>query len=69
VPSSPNQLWVSDITYWKIKDSFLYICFITDAFSKKIVGYHLGNSLETSKTIQALEMAILTISNKKNNQN
>lgn len=65
VPSSPNQLWVSDITYWKIKDSFLYISFITDAYSKKIVGYHLGKSLETSETIQALEMAILTISNEK----
>jgi transposase InsO family protein len=65
IPSSPNQLWVSDITYWRIKDGFLYISFITDAYSKKIVGYHLGKSLETSETIQALEMAILTISNEK----
>ena len=65
VPSSPNQLWVCDITYWRIKDGFLYISFITDACSKKIVGYHLGNSLETSETIQALEMAISSISNEK----
>lgn len=65
VPSSPNQLWVSDITYWRIKNGFLYISFITDAYSKKIVGYHLGDSLQTSETIQALEMAVSTISNKK----
>jgi putative transposase len=64
-PSSPNQLWVSDITYWRIKNGFLYISFITDAYSKKIVGYHVGESLQTSETIQALEMAISRISNEK----
>lgn len=66
IPSSTNQLWVSDITYWRIKNGFLYISFITDAYSKKIVGYHLGDSLQTSETIQALEMAVLNISNEKN---
>ena len=65
IPRSPNQLWVCDITYWRIKDTFLYISFITDAYSKKIVGYNLGKSLETSETIQALEMAILSISNER----
>lgn len=65
IPISPNQLWVCDITYWRIKDGFLYISFITDAYSKKIVGYHLGDSLQTSETIQALEMAISTLSNEK----
>ncbi|MFH6946831.1 IS3 family transposase [Flavobacterium sp. FlaQc-50] len=65
IPSTPNQLWVSDITYWKIKDDFLYISFITDAYSKKIVGYHLGDSLQTSETIQALEMAISSNANEK----
>ncbi|MFH7012614.1 IS3 family transposase, partial [Flavobacterium sp. FlaQc-52] len=55
----------SDITYWKIKDDFLYISFITDAYSKKIVGYHLGDSLQTSETIQALEMAISSNANEK----
>lgn len=66
IPSSTNQLWVSDITYWRIKNGFLYISFITDAYSKKIIGYHLGDSLQTSETIQALEMAVLNISNEKN---
>ncbi|MHC0441742.1 hypothetical protein [Flavobacterium sp. 3-210] len=36
VPIYPNQLWVSDITYWRIKDSFMYISFVTDAYSKKL---------------------------------
>ncbi len=62
VPNSPNQLWVCDITYWRIKDGFLYISFITDAYSKKIVGYYVGNNLEASETIRALEMALSNIS-------
>jgi transposase InsO family protein len=70
VPTAPNQLWVSDITYWRIKKDFVYISFITDAYSRKIVGYHLGDSLQTSETIQALEMAISSLSeeNKKSLQ-
>jgi transposase InsO family protein len=70
VPTAPNQLWVSDITYWRIKKDFVYISFITDAYSRKIVGYHLGDSLQTSETIQSLEMAISSLSeeNKKSLQ-
>ena len=66
VPSSPNQLWVSDITYYKIMDSFTYISFVTDAYSRKIVGYHLGDSLQTSETVQALQMAISNLPDNKN---
>ena len=58
VPTAPNQLWVSDITYWKIKDRYVYISFITDAYSHKIVGYHLAQTLESVETIQALKMAL-----------
>lgn len=57
-PRAPNQLWVSDITYWKIAIGYVYISFITDAFSHKIVGYHLARTLETVETIQALNMAL-----------
>ena len=56
-----NQLWVSDITYWKIGVGFVYISLITDAYSRKIVGYHLGDSLQTSETIKALQMAIKSL--------
>jgi len=58
IVKSPNELWVSDITYWKIKESFVYISLITDAYSRKIVGYHLADNLHTCETIQALEMAL-----------
>lgn len=58
VPYRINQLWVSDITYWKFKDKFLYISFVTDAFSHKIVGYHMSESLETTSSIRALQMAL-----------
>lgn len=58
VPERRDQLWVGDITYWKIAAGYLYISFITDAYSRKIVGYHVADSLLTSQTIQALQMAI-----------
>jgi putative transposase len=53
-----NQLWVSDITYWRFKDKFLYISFVTDVFSHKIVGYNLSESLEAESSIHALQMAL-----------
>lgn len=58
VPQKPNQLWVSDITYWKISNGFVYISFITDAYSRKIVGYHVAQTMEAVETIEALKMAI-----------
>lgn len=58
VPAAPNQLWVSDITYWRTADGFVYISFITDAYSNKIVGYHVAETMEAIETIQALKMAI-----------
>lgn len=61
IPTSRGQLWVSDITYWKIKTGFVYISFITDAFSHKIVGYHVANTLETIECIKALKMALSSL--------
>lgn len=57
-PTAPNQLWVSDITYWKINCGYVYISLITDAFSRKIVGHHLANTLEAIETTQALVNAL-----------
>jgi transposase InsO family protein len=56
-----NQLWVSDITYWKVADDYLYISLVTDAYSHKVVGYHLAKTLEGMETIRALQMAISTL--------
>jgi len=53
-----NQLWVSDITYWRIKENFVYISLITDAFSHKIVGWNVAETLEGLETVQALKMAL-----------
>lgn len=58
IPTMPNQLWVSDITYWKIVNGFIYISFITDAYSRKIVGYHVAQTMEAVETMEALKMAI-----------
>lgn len=60
-PEEPNRIWVSDITYWKIGSGFIYISFITDAFSHKIVGYHVADTLETIETLEALKMALNTL--------
>ncbi len=61
VPTEPNQLWVSDITYWKIANEFIYISFITDAYSRKIVGYQVAQTMEAIETIEALKMAISSL--------
>lgn len=59
VPTAPNQLWASDITYWKINTGgHLYISFITDVYSHRIVGYHVAETLEAIECIQALQMAL-----------
>lgn len=59
VPQRPNELWVSDITYWKISSNeHLYISLITDAFSHKIVGYQVAETLEAIESIHALQKAL-----------
>lgn len=60
-PSEPNKLWVSDITYWKIPSGFVYISFVTDAYSHKILGYNLAATLDAIETIKALQMALLEL--------
>jgi putative transposase len=54
VPTGPNQLWVSDITFWKINGGHVYISFITDAYSHKVVGYHVAETLEAVESVQLI---------------
>lgn len=62
VLTGANQLWVSDITNWKIKTGeHLYISFITDAWSHKIVGYQVADTMEAIESIEALKMAIKSL--------
>lgn len=54
----PEQLWVSDITYLRTENRFIYLFLITDAYSKKIMGFHLSQSLSAKGCIIALQMAL-----------
>lgn len=53
-----EQVWVSDITYIKIQNEHAYLALITDAYSKKIMGYKLANHMRTELVIDALKMAL-----------
>ena len=57
-PSRPEQLWVSDITYIGSRNNHRYLALVTDAYSKKIVGYNLSTSLSAKGAIRALKMGI-----------
>lgn len=61
VPTAPNQIWCSDITYWKPLNKYYYISFITDTYSRKIVGYHVAENLETVQSVRALRMALASL--------
>lgn len=54
----PNQVWVADITYIRTEEAFMYLGLITDKWSRKIVGFHLGETLETASPLKALAMAL-----------
>jgi putative transposase len=54
----PDQLWVADITYVAIATGFVYLAVILDAWSRRVVGYALGRSLDTRLTVAALKAAI-----------
>ncbi|MFM9053065.1 MAG: IS3 family transposase [Bacteroidota bacterium] len=58
VLTGPEQLWVSDITYIRTQQGFSYLSLITDAYSRKIMGYALCPTLEAVGCIEALQMAI-----------
>ncbi|MDG2274407.1 MAG: IS3 family transposase [Flavobacteriaceae bacterium] len=58
VPTRPEQLWVSDITYIKTQNGHNYLALVTDAYSKQIMGYKLDNHMRTSLCTDALAMAI-----------
>jgi putative transposase len=55
---APNEAWVSDLTYIRTDEGFLYAALITDAYSRKIVGAHIGDSLEAEGCLIALDQAL-----------
>lgn len=57
-----NQAWVADITYWEIEsERFLYLHLVTDAYSRMIVGWCLSTSLHAEHSLQALQIALSTL--------
>ena len=55
---APNQLWVCDLTYLKTFEGFLYLAFVKDVFSRRIVGWQTAEHLRTDLALDALEMAV-----------
>ena len=57
-PGASEELWVSDITYMKTVDGYCYLSLVTDAYSRKIMGYNVGASLDARQSRRALPMAL-----------
>jgi len=58
-PSAPDQVWVSDITYVATLEGWLYLAVILDLFSRRVVGWKLGESLEAELVVTALRNALV----------
>ena len=58
VPTGVDQIWVSDITYIRLGEAFVYLAVVIDAFSRKVIGWALDNHIQASLAVAALDMAI-----------
>ena len=61
--TAPNQLWIADITYVATWSGFAYTAFVTDVFSRRIIGWRTSTTLRADLALDALEMALWTRSN------
>lgn len=57
-PKTVNQLWVADITYIRLRTEFVYLAVVLDAFSRRLIGWALGRTLEAELALSALRMAL-----------
>jgi putative transposase len=57
-PGEPDRLWVSDITYLRLREGDAFLSLVTDVYSRKIIGFHLSGSLGSEGCLLALKMAI-----------
>jgi transposase InsO family protein len=57
--TAPNQAWVADITYVRLGEEFIFLAVVLDAFSRRVVGWELGESLQASLVLQALNRALV----------
>jgi len=58
-PTAVNQLWVADITYIRLRTEFVYLDVVLDAFSRRVIGWALGRTLEAELAVAALRMALI----------
>jgi putative transposase len=59
-PEAPDRLWVADITYVRTWEGWLYLAFVLDTYSRKIVGWSMANNLRTELVLDAVNMALYT---------
>ncbi len=59
-PEAPDRLWVADITYVRTWEDWLYLSFVLDTYSRRIVGWSMANNLKTELVLDAVNMAIYT---------
>jgi putative transposase len=57
-PEAPDRLWVADITYLRTWEGWLYIVFVLDTYSRRVVGWSMANHLRTELVLDAVNMAI-----------
>ena len=57
-PTALNQLWIADITYIRLRAEFVYLAVVLDAFSRRVIGWSLGRTLQTELAMAALRMAL-----------
>src|SRR6267143_2922323 len=58
-PYGPNQLWVADITYIRLRTGFVYLAVFLDGFSRMVVGWALDRTLQAKLPLRALERAVV----------
>ena len=56
--TAPNQLWRADITYIRLRDEFVFLAVVLDAYSRRVIGWELDRSMEDSLTLSALRMVL-----------
>jgi putative transposase len=56
-PGGVNQLWIADITYIRLRTEFVYLAVVLDAYSRRVIGWALGRTLEAELAVSALRMA------------
>jgi transposase InsO family protein len=67
--AGPDQAWAGDITYIRTDEGFLYPSLLTDLWSRKIVGFHAGDTLEAEGAVRALETALSGVTPRRKSEN